>query len=298
LRRTLLSAALACGLAGAARADVRLYEGFDYPANTSIRTQSGGTGWVTTGTNTTWNNTGNATENATSPGMTYGNLVVAGNKVELTAATSATGSGNNAFIRRDAAQTFGTDNTTLWISFLGQRTGTKSGTAGPGGTPTYHRVFGISFFNDTTENFSIGELSADANDTWNLNPTTTVADSQHTTAPIDAASFILAKITYDAANADTAQLWVNPNLALGEAGLGPAAATIPSDDLTFNGVRLSAGGSQSGGILAASGTLDELRVGDTFADVTPATAPVPEPTAMTALALGALALLPRRRHPH
>jgi hypothetical protein len=106
---------------------------------------------------------------------------------------------------------------------------------------------------------------------------------------------LLLKISYGAADADTAQLWVNPNLSLGEAGLGPAAATIASDVLTFNGIRLTAGGSQNGGVAAASGTLDELRVGDTFADVTPTTAPVPEPTALTALGMGTLALLSRRR---
>jgi hypothetical protein len=294
LRGALAAAAVSLALAVPAHADLRLYDGFDYAANSSIRTQGGGTGWLASGTNATWTNTGAATETATSPGMTYGSLAVNGNKVEL-AGQQSTGNGNNAFIRRDAAQTFGADNTTLWVSFLGQRTGTKSGTAGPGGAPTYHRVFTISFFDGATENFSIGENSADPADVWNLNPTTVVADSQHTTTPIDTLAFLLLKITYGAGDADSAQLWVNPNLSLGEAGLGPAAATDAADNLTFNGIRLSAGGSQSGGILAASGTLDELRIGDTFADVTPTAAPVPEPTALTALGLGALGLLTGRR---
>ena len=110
--------------------------------------------------------------------------------------------------------------------------------------PQYERVFSIAFFTRRTENFSIGELSNDAMDVWGLNPTTAVADTQHSTVPIDTLAFLLLKIEYLAGN-DNASLWVNPNLALGEAGLGTAQASFSDPDMTFNRVRLSAGASQT-----------------------------------------------------
>jgi hypothetical protein len=256
-----------------------VYEGFDYTADTSILGATGGEGW--TGA---WRKTGNAlaSETATSPGLTYDDLIVEGNKVTLTAQQNNAGAnGNNVFTFRDTS-VFGTDETELWISFIGQRTGDK------GGDPlTYQRVFTLAFFNgaDNVEMFSIGELSNDPLDVWNLNPTTAVAESQPTTVPIDTESFLLLKIVYGVGGVDTGYLWANYDISLGEPNIATANATI-IDDMTFDRLRLSAGGSQNtGATLAASGLMDEIRMGDTFADV----APIPEPATL-AMALTGLAL--------
>ena len=250
------------------QAALQVYEGFDYPDGTNLRTQIGGIGWADG-----WQNTGVATETATTPGLSYTALAALGNKASIAGQQNTGGAnGANAFLFRNLTQTFGTDDTTTWISFLGQRTGEKSmgGTAQP---LNYQRVFSTAFFNvvgtTATEQFSIGELSNDALDVWGLNPTTTVTDTLHSTIPIDTQALLLFKIDH-LAGPDNGSLWVNPNLSLGEAGLGTPAATI-SDDFTFNRIRIQAGGSQNTGAnLNASGLWDEIRVGTAFADVTPA----------------------------
>src|SRR5436309_1008501 len=105
-----------------------VYEGFDYAAGSSLRTQNGGTGFASA-----WANTGNATETATSPGLTYGDLAVSGIKATLNGQQTTSTNGNSAFLTRDLSQTFGADGTTEWLSFISQRTGNKSsgGTAQP-----------------------------------------------------------------------------------------------------------------------------------------------------------------------
>src|SRR4029079_5452071 len=98
----------------------------------------------------------------------YPNLNTVGNK-DTSAGQQTTGTSANAFLFRDISQTFGTDNTTVWLSFIGQRTGSKSagGTAQP---LNYQRVFSMSLFSgSTTEQASIGELSNDPADVWALN---------------------------------------------------------------------------------------------------------------------------------
>jgi hypothetical protein len=265
-----------------------VYDGFDYVAGSSLRTQNGGTGFAAG-----WANTGNATETATSPGMTYGDLTVAGVKATLNGQQSATGNGASAFLTRDLTQTFGTDGTTEWLSFISQRTGSKSsgGTAQP---LNYQRVFSLSLFSGSaTEQASVGELSNDPADVWALNPdATTIVPSVHTTVPLDTQSFLLLRIDNIAGTGkDKAYLWVNPDLTLGEPAIGTAAATI-TDELSFNRIRLTVGGSQNtGATLAAQGLFDEIRIGETFADVTP----VPEPASVFAVVACLVCLLPGAR---
>jgi len=263
-----------------------VYEGFDYPAATNLRTQTGGSGW-----SGAWTNTGNATETATSPGLTYPGLIVQGNKATLNGQQTTSTNGNSAFLLRDTAQTFGTDGSTLWLSFISQRTGAKSA-GGTGATLNYQRVFSLSLFNSTTEQASVGELSNDNLDTWALNPdATTIVPSVHTTVPLDTQAFLLARLDFIGAGTDKMYLWVNPDLSQGEPDIGTAAASI-TDDLTFNRLRMTVGGSQnSGATLAAQGLFDEIRIGDTFADVTA----VPEPASMSLLLLGLISLAAAHR---
>jgi hypothetical protein len=104
---------------------------------------------------------------------------------------------------------------------------------------------------------------------------------------------LLARIDFVGVGIDKAYLWVNPDLSLGEPSIGTQAATI-TDELTFNRIRLTVGGSTTTGTrLAASGLYDEIRIGDTFADV------VPEPASITLILLGltGLASTKRRRQP-
>lgn len=264
-------------LSSTASAQLKVYEGFDYPNATSIVGGNGGGGW-----SDVWAKTGNSasSETATTPGFTYQTLPATGNKLTLVGQQAA-GTGNSSFSFRTFQTDFGTDGSTAWISLIGQRTGNKSGTDGAGDTASYQRVFGAHFFNSgiatTDERFSIGELSSaaaiDDLDRWGLNIfnadplLATVATSS---TPIDQQSFLLVRIDFSAgALTDNAYLWVNPNLAAGEPSVGTAHASLLNRNLEFDRVRLSAGGSlgTTGEIAAASGLLDELRIGTTFASV-------------------------------
>jgi hypothetical protein len=265
-------------------AALQVYEGFQYADGTNIIGQTGGGGW-----SNAWNagTVTGSTENATSPGLTYTGLPALGNKLSIAGQQTSSGNANNAFIFRNfgPSNTFGADGTTAWISLIGQRTGTKSGTMGSGGNPSYQRIFGVSFFNagtaNTNERFSIGELTATATttdlDNWALNifNPNGAGETQYSTTAIDELSFLLVRIDYGSGTSmDNAYLWANPNLSLGEPSTASAQATLIGRNLEFDRLRVSAGGSNSsteqpnGGVLAASGLLDEIRVGNNFASVT------------------------------
>jgi len=277
-RAAALAALFACFWTSRANAVLQVYDGFQYPDGTSIVGQTGGGGW-----NNAWNATGNAstTENATTPGLTYPGLstTLVNNKLSLAGQQTTATTGNNAFVFRSVASAlnYGADGTTRWLSFIGQRTGTTSGTQGVGGAPSYQRIFGISFFQGgtnsaTDERWSVGELTPAAAatdpDTWALNifPTTEI---QATTAPIDQLSLLLVRLDYGTgALSDNAYLWVNPNLSLGEPSTGTAQAVLSGRNLEFDRLRVSAGGSSTAGAVpAASGLLDEIRIGTSFASV-------------------------------
>jgi hypothetical protein len=277
------AAALLISMLAAQRsfAVLQVYDGFTYADGTNIVGQNGGGGW-----SNAWNATGltGTTNSATAPGLTYAGLSAMGNKLTLAGQQTTSGNASNAFIFRNfgATTTYGADGTTAWLSFIGQRTGSKSGTFGAGGTPSYQRIFGISFFNagtaNTNERFSVGELTAAGTDAdmWALNifNPTGAGEVQSSSTAIDQLSFLLVRLDYGVGtSADNAYLWVNPNLALGEPSTAQAQATLIGRNLEFDRLRVSAGGSNSsteqpnGAILAASGILDEIRIGNSFASV-------------------------------
>jgi hypothetical protein len=191
--------------ASSAVAELKVYEGFDYPDTTSIIGGNGGGGW-----SDVWAKTGNtaSSETATSPGLTYQTIPATGNKLTLVGQQAA-GTGNSSFSFRSFPSDFGTDGTTAWISVMGQRTGDKSGTDGVGDTPSYQRVFGAHFFNagttTTDERFSIGELSSaaaiDDVDRWGLNIFNSdplLAVVAPSTTPINQQAFLLVRVDFNA----------------------------------------------------------------------------------------------------
>src|SRR3954471_21226148 len=130
LRTAAVAVLLACCWASSSLAALQVYEGFTYSDGTSIVGQNGGGGW-----SNTWNATGSTTgitANATTPGLSYPVLPASGNKLSLAGQQNATANGTDAFLFRNlgAANSFGTDGTTTWVSFIGQRTGGKSGAHG------------------------------------------------------------------------------------------------------------------------------------------------------------------------
>ena len=248
LRLSLITAAWLLVLAIAGRnsyAVVVAVDSFDY-ATGNLATQNGGTGFSTAWTA--------GTAQVQTPGLTYTGLTSAGNKVFV--------SGSNQTWRQlSTAQ--GTGDSTLWISFIGQRAGTD-----------FVRFFGVSFYQgdvntSANEHLTIGENSSNNGDTWGAHFTSAAGGRiEVANAPITTQSLLLAKINFHNAANDDFSMWVNPNLSLGEAGLGtPGASSVGLFNLAFDRLSVRAG-TASGGFPAAQAFYDELRLGTTFTDVT------------------------------
>lgn len=272
------------------------YEGFDYPPGSNLEGQSGGSGaWAGA-----WDYTGFYSTNV-SGSLSYvdglGNtLITAGNKLLNIGDSSANNSsqpGRNLSVY--LSDTDGT-NRTIWISFLAQRIGDKSGTGGPDGSPTYERGCNIALFDSITTNTTtgaastpgpervdFGENSGVTSDSWmmrfpaaNGNPGPTL-NSYTSNSPIDVLTFHVYRIDLNtndfsvepAINTnDSIFFWVNPALNSEPPTATAITNLISMKEFSFNRLRFFAGG-QSGSQAYAQWLVDEVRIGDTFADVTP-----------------------------
>lgn len=100
-----------------------------------------------------------------------------------------------------------------------------------------------------------------------------------------AANLFVLKFDLSATGAsDAVTVWHNPNLTTGDDPTG--GVVVSGQDISFDRITFAKFGDSNGAIW------DELRVGDTFTDVTGA---VPEPGSLALLSLGGLLIARRRR---
>lgn len=271
LRGLTLGAALlaAAGTGPAASAGILVYEGFDYPVGSNLIGQNGGAGFSEAWRRRTGTSLGTSAIQAA--GISYDSLATTGGQVFL----EGTAGGGSIDPIRTLSATRGTDGTTTWISFLGERTGPTSGTFGPGGTPTYVRAWNVALFDPNGERLAVGDATWSAalgqdNDVWGLIQGGSASNPGTRWSNVSLAdpSLVVVRIDHAAGATDKAYLWVNPSLATEP--LTASAQATTTGDFTFNQIRLFAGNPNPVG---AQGIVDELRVGQTWFDVTP----VPEP---------------------
>lgn len=261
------AALLHLALCSAASAALTVYDGFDYGASSGDLTgKTGGSGW-----SGAYTDSGNSTIYATT-GLTYTGLATTGG-ASLTADGGALTTINfRGFTAISSGET--------WISFLAQRNGAAS-------TTTFA---GLSFYNSTgiaTADAEFSISNAGTGGTWRLfdnnNGGATTAVSTGITIASDTTYLLVAKIAWGAGagGTETVSLFVNPTL-----GLPPVTADAGRDiDMAnINKVRIA-------GANGVNYTFDEIRIGDSFASVTP----VPEASTSTALLLGLSSLAFRRR---
>lgn len=255
--------------AGSARAAVDAYEPFNYTAPGDPL--NGKTGGGEVGFSAPWAGAPQfqiGTGSLSAPGA--GPSPVVGNRAALP--TAITDGSTFPSITRNLSTTIGTAGTTKFLSFLLR----PEGTLGQGNAGGY---FGVELRGSGPDLY-VGFLNNGSND-LGMNTSGGGGDVGSGVDAVSGTTYLMVvRLDFVAGN-DTATLYVNPT----PGGAAPASGTVKNDiDLT-NVTQLG---------LTASGafSVDEIRIGDTFADVTP----VPEPTTVGAIALvGAAALLRRRR---
>lgn len=233
-------------------------ESFNYPAGVNnVASMNGGTGFSGGYT------TSSAVGSITGGSLSFGGLDTFGNKL-----TTATGS--TLTVRSlDAADTF-TDGTTFYVSFLLRWDGTQSSNWGGlqliGNGPA--ELF-IGRPGSGLANYSIERAAADAT-------------AQQSNVPVVSGqtAFLVARVQLVNGN-DTVRLYVNP------APDQPEPATGSAPDLTGQNFGTI---SQLGISTSDAYSVDEIRLGLTYASVTPA----PEPGAAAMMIIGTCMLLRRR----
>jgi hypothetical protein len=236
------AAGLTVAFAGSgARATVLAYEDFNYTPATILNAQNGGTGF-----SSAWleNNFGTSTDSTrdviTTGSLTFSQLQVSGNAAET--------HGNYPDDSRTLTTSLGTPGTSVYVSFLLRKNvaGTNPGQLG-----------------DDYGGLSLGSLfigDPGDNDLYSMETTGGGGmQSSSVSSVVGQTGFLVARIDFTAGN-DTARLFVNPTV-----DIEPASANATKTDVNLGSVNVLE-------ILTGSNAvwrLDELRIGTTFADVTP-----------------------------
>ena len=251
------------------RAAALAYEGFNYPSGANaLASQNGGTGW--TGA---WDT---GPSDITAGGFNYtdglGNqLVTTGNR----ATADQDSNGNLRFL----SNTYATG--TIYLSYLLQCTNATS----------QFNYAGLSLFSGVSEQIFFGEINGGP--PHGALGTERLGFSSNYFIGTDASllNLMVVKIEFNAgttAGNEKVSIFVNPSL---DAEPDIAFRFPDVADFSFNRIRIQSGRTTGTDPLEI-GQMDEIRIGTTYADVTPHTAPEPGVSALTALA--SLLLLGRR----
>lgn len=244
-----------------ALADV-VYEGFDYPVGSSLAGQNGGSGWAGA-----WNTPGGA-DLTISTGLSFGGLATSGGSVVSAPYQPPNDGSSVSYFFRNTASTYGADNTTTYFSFL------------------LHPEAGFGFYGGINiGNLFVGRSGNQAD--FGLEGPANDVSLSSVPVVVDTTVLLVVRVDFLAGN-DHVSLYVNPT----PGGPEPPTPDVFKTDLdvgTINSVVIN----NYGGWLT-----DDIRIGSTFASVTPAAA-VPEPSALVLLAAGlpvlAFTLLHRSR---
>lgn len=247
----------------AANAALIAYDGFAYSAG-ALAGQNGGTGWAGA-----WSGTGSG--NVVATGLTTPSLTTTGNRFQ-------TGGNNNGAFRTLAVGQ-NTASGTIWGSFLVRLDGTASDYAG------------LSLFTGTAnERIFIGKYFGSP--VYGLEASGPGGVGIPSTTTVDATTRLLVFSLTSTGGTSTTSLFIDP--VIGGAAPTTPVATTTRPDFVLDTIRI-----QSGLGSPAQYAFDEVRLGTTFADVTPSAAVVPEAGSLALLlpALGVLgAVVVRRRN--
>jgi len=293
-------------VADSARAALLAYEPFDNPVGTAIIGSSspGSFGW-----GTAWvDYRAAAGTTATNLGYSLGysdgvnSLVTLGGAGFFQGRTTAAG---DLQPMRLLPTVRGTNdiNEVSWISFLSLRQGPTTTLANPYGRGA-NLAHDLTNYASTSliQRLAVGGSSGAPSNTVNLIPLGSGGARKPTDVTFGGQlDFIVMAIEHNSGNIsnDTAYVWVNPTdgagLPLG--GANPAFSTALTNTLgvayefQFDRIRVFAGGNANASQPYVEWIVDEYRLGESWADVTP----IPEPTVAVLGGLAALALVLYRR---
>jgi hypothetical protein len=280
MANTPLCAAFALlALAPAVRSQVIAYDGFAYTSGQSLAAQNGGVGFsggwqLFSGTASI--QPGNLIAASPSDG-----LVETGNSLSLTPASTSTAAHAT---RNLSAPIPGVTGSTFWMSVVMKGAG-EIGTTGEGKIALLNGTFGFNV--ETGQGVQGTPPNSGTNANWSVQGPSPFVEGT-SSVPNTLQSLLVVKYTFGSAN-DFIQLFVNPPLG-GGAPTTSSAQTSGNHTTNLNTVDLSY---TSNNGAANSVLFDEIRIGQTFADVTPTA--VPEPSILLLTAAGLSLAIRRRR---
>jgi hypothetical protein len=258
------AALLVLALANRSTAALQAYEGFDYsPDGSDLVGASGGSGfsggWAAGGFNASISNNFDRENDA----LSFGALQTSGGAVRTGAVGAIAG------VTRNLAAPLGQANTTAYVSFLVRPEGTLNAGA-------FNGFLGLVLESAGEPELFIGKPGGGAINNWVVEDRGgTGQHSSSTAASTTATTLLVVKAVFAGAGNDTISLYVNPT-----PGAPEPTAGVLKNDANFGAI--------TGLTIYSSGAMriDELRVGETFADVTP----IPEPGGLELIVASALAL--------
>jgi hypothetical protein len=270
-RLSIVSAAVVLGACASARADLTAYEPFNYgPAGVPLIGQSGGgsfgfaTPWLPGGFNASIFDNYEVADDS----LSFKQLRTSGGRVQSGPTFSLAG------LTRDFNVPLGTSGTTRYYSFLLRPEGTLN-------EGLFNGFFGLNLESAGEPEIFSGKPGGGAIERYAIEDRGGGGQvASAVPVAVDETAFLVIKADFRA-GADVFTLYVNPTPGAPE----PAAGAV----------KTSAFGTGSGFTLYSTGafSIDELRLGTTYADVTPV---VPEPAAFGCALVAAPLLLARRRH--
>ena len=276
-----------------ATAQLYFYEPFDYADGSNILGQNGGTGFTTP-----W-----GLQSGTLSGQAFtavgGSLAGPAGLPTLGGHAFLTGQFGTLQARRSFANVLGSDGTTTWYSFIGQRQG-PTGTNLPDNP--YGRGVNIGLFDTEAtanaarqERIGVGNNSNAALNEWAL-----FAEGQGgagfragSGVPYNELHWAVVKIVHhgDHTVADDVYLWLDPDPNVEPAEGAALASLIGAYDYSNLDFLRPFVGNTSGGNTYGELLVDEIRLGGDYASMSA----VPEPSALALLGIGALSFFVRRR---
>ena len=245
---------IACFTDAVAHATLIAYDGFNYgPAGSDLSGNNGGFGFATPWQPGGFNASINNNYDIASGSLSFGPLLTSGNSAATTAQNAISG------LTRTLASSLGTPGTTAYLSFLLQPQGTLNGGA-------FNGFFGVVFETAGEPEVFMGKPGADAINEYVIEDRGGAGQvSSGVPAVLNQTALIVVKAEFGLLS-DVFTMYVNPTPGGAEPASG--AVKVLPDIGTILGLTLYSTGGHA---------IDELRLGQTFADVTPvATMNVPE----------------------